>query len=199
MPAWPHVEPKDPEAIAQLVDAYFDSGYSIKEMLRTLFKSDFFKSEEARYKRVKSPAELMTGVLRLSGHIDRPRREMIVHNMRMQYMGQALHNPPSVEGWHQGEEWIETGNLVERVNFATEQLGDASMPGVASMVSRIVGEGVSSDDLLDRCLRELGDVELAEDTGESLKGAAAVAGPVDEESATDMLRLIAACPEFQRC
>ncbi len=199
VPAWPHVEPRDPEAIRQLVAAYFDSGYSIKEMLRTLFKSDFFKSEEVRYKRVKSPAELMTGILRLSGHIDRPRREMIVHNMRMQFMGQWLHNPPSVEGWHQGEEWIETGNLVERINFAAEQLGDTRLPGVASMVSRIVGEGASSDDLLDRCLRELGEIELAEGTGEVLKGATGADEPVDEERATDMLRLIAACPEFQRC
>ena len=73
------------------------------------------------------------------------------------------------------------------------------MPGVASMVSRIVGEGVSSDDLLDRCLRELGEIELAEGTGEVLKGATGADEPVDEERATDMLRLIASCPEFQRC
>ncbi len=198
VPQWPHVEPRDPEAIGQLTDAYFSGGYSIREMLRTLFKSDFFKSEDVRYKRVKSPAELASGVLRLSGHLDRPRREMIVHALRMQYMGQWLHNPPSVEGWHQGEEWIETGSLVERVNFACEQLGDADMPGIASMVSRIVGEGVSSDDLLARCLEELGEIELAEGTRESLNDYAA-AGPVDDERAVGMLRLVAASPDFQRC
>ena len=199
VPQWPHVKPQDPEAIQQLLDAYFGSSYSIKEMLRTLFKSDFFKSEDVRYKRVKNPAELMTGVLRLSGHLDRPRRETIVHAMKMNFMGQWLHNPPSVEGWHQGEEWIETGSLVERVNFAAEQLGDMNMPGVASMVSKIVGEGVSADELLERCLKELGEFELTEDTGESLREYATAGGPVDDEKATGMLRLIAACRDFQRC
>ena len=199
VPSWPHVEPQDPAAIQQLVDAYFASNYSIKEMLRTLFKSDFFKSEEVRYKRVKSPAELTTGVLRLSGHLDRPRREMIEHNAKMTFMGQWLHNPPSVEGWHQGEEWIETGSLVERVNFASEQLGDRSMPGVASMVSKLVDEGVSADELLERCLEELGELDLTEDTSENLREYVTAGGPVDDEKITGMLRLIAASRDFQRC
>ena len=198
VPQWPHVEPHDPEAIQQLVDTYFAGNHSIKEMLRTLFKSDFFKSDEVRYKRVKSPAELMAGVLRLSGHLDRPRRDIVELGMKLQYMGQWLNNPPSVEGWHQGEEWIETGSLVERVNFASEQLGDTNMPGIASLVSRIVDEGPSSDELLERCLEELGDFELGKDTGENLRDAIA-RGPVDGEKATGMLRLIAATRDFQRC
>ena len=199
VPAWPHVEPQDPTAIQQLVDAYFASTFSIKEMLRTLFKSDFFKAGDVRYKRIKSPAEFVTGVLRLTGHLDRPRREMLLHGLKVQYMGQWLHNPPSVEGWHQGGEWIETGSLVERVNFATEQLGDIKTPGVASMVSTIVGDGVSTDELLERCLEELGEFEISEDSGKSLREYAGAGGPVDDEKATGMLRLVAACPDFQRC
>ena len=46
---------------------------------------------------------------------------------RAQYVGQWLNNPPSVEGWHQGADWLDTGTVVERVNFATQQLGDASI------------------------------------------------------------------------
>jgi uncharacterized protein (DUF1800 family) len=198
VPQWPHVKPRDPAAIQKLVDAYFASNHSIKEMMRTLFKSDFFKSSQVRYKRVKSPAELAAGVLRLSGHLDRPRRDMVVHGMKVQYMGQWLQNPPSVEGWHQGEEWVETGNLVERVNFASEQLGDTNMPGIASMVSRIVDQSVSKDELLERCLEELGELELAEDTSDSLKEALS-GGPVDGDKATEVLRLIAATRDFQRC
>ena len=41
-------------------------------------------------------------------------------------MGQDLLNPPSVEGWHTGKEWIDTGCLVERINFAAQQVGDAA-------------------------------------------------------------------------
>ena len=199
VPQWPHVPPQDPGAIQQLVDSYFSSGHSVKEMLRTLFKSDFFKSQDVRYGRVKSPAELMSGVLRLSGQLDRPRREMVEHGMRMQYMGQWLHNPPSVEGWHQGEEWIETGSLVERINFASEQLGDATLPGVASILSKVVEERVPGDRLLDKCLAELGELELSEETSASLREFAVSGGPVDREKASQMLRMIAASQDFQRC
>ena len=53
------------------------------------------------------------------------------------YMGQELNNPPSVEGWHQGVEWIDTGTLMERLNFASSQLGDSDRPGVKAMIDRL--------------------------------------------------------------
>ena len=53
-------------------------------------------------------------------------------------MGQMLTNPPSVEGWHQGVEWVDTGTLIERINFASEQLGDESKAGVRNMVDSIM-------------------------------------------------------------
>jgi hypothetical protein len=45
-------------------------------------------------------------------------------------MGQDLLNPPSVEGWHTGKEWIDTGILVERVNFAPSRLATSIKPGM---------------------------------------------------------------------
>ncbi|MCH7971891.1 MAG: DUF1800 domain-containing protein, partial [Chloroflexi bacterium] len=67
VPQWPHFPPKDPAAIEVMTDAYFESGYSIKAMLRALFLSDSFKSDAARYARIKSPMELIVGTLRLAG------------------------------------------------------------------------------------------------------------------------------------
>ena len=46
-------------------------------------------------------------------------------------MGQDLLNPPTVEGWHTGKEWINSGSLMARINFMAEQVGDTSAPGVA--------------------------------------------------------------------
>ena len=199
VPSWPNVEPQNPKAIQELVDTYFTSNYSIKEMLGTLFKSDFFITEEVRYKRVKSPAEFVAGILRLSGQIDRPRREMVLHGTKVQYMGQWLNNPPSVEGWHQGEEWIDTGNLVERVNFASEQLGDDKMPGVASMVSNIVNQGASSNKLLDMCLKQIGEFDLTENTRKVLSEYANDDGTELADKITGMFRLIASSRDFQLC
>ncbi len=130
VPSWPYTPPRHPEAIEMLVQAYFDSDYDIRAMLRVLFNADFFKAEDVRYEKVKSPAEYMVGILRLTGEFDRPRREILNRAFQMTWMGQQLNNPPSVEGWHQGTAWIDTGTLVERINFASEQFGDVSKPGV---------------------------------------------------------------------
>ena len=159
VPQWPYVPPRDPQAIDVLTDVYFESGYDIRSMLRVLLNSDFFKSEECWYEKVKSPAELMAGVLRLTGEFDRPRFEITQRWQQVVYMGQELNNPPSVEGWHQGTEWINTGSLVERLNFASSQLGDISRLGVKAMTERILaadGDVVSPEQMVDRCLDQMG-------------------------------------------
>ena len=85
-----------------------------------------------RYTKVKSPVELVAGVLRLTGEFDRPRYEMTgALTTRPPIMGQMrCNNPPSVEGWHQGTDWLDSGTLVERINFASQQIGDADKPGI---------------------------------------------------------------------
>ena len=45
-------------------------------------------------------------------------------SMQPTYMGQDLLNPPSVEGWHTGKEWINSGSLMARINFVAEKVGD---------------------------------------------------------------------------
>ena len=98
---------------------------------------------------------------------DRPRREILDRARQMIWMGQQLNNPPSVEGWHQGVEWVDTGTLVERINFASEQFGDAEKPGVRSMIDRVIapnGDGQSAESLVDACLDQMGALSVADDT-----------------------------------
>ena len=209
VPSWNDVPPRDSEAIDSLCDAYFESDGDIRPMLRVLFNSDFFKN--ARFAKVKSPAELVASTLRLTQEFTRPRREILDRAMQMQYMGQQLNNPPSVEGWHQGMEWIDTGTLVERLNFATAQLGDVNKPGVRSMISRVASESdglISSARLVDACLDAMGVVAVSEDTREALENFAAKRGDLEvsadslteaaEEHIAQMFQMVAACHEFQR-
>ena len=72
VPQWPYTPPRDPKAIDTLTQAYFDNDYDIRAMLDILFNSEFFKSEDSWHERVKSPAELVAGILRLTGEFDRP-------------------------------------------------------------------------------------------------------------------------------
>ena len=201
VPAWPYTPPRDAEAIDTLVQAYFDSGYDIREMLRTLFTSDFFKDEAIRYEKIKSPAELVAGVLRLTGEFDRPRREIMDRALQMNFMGQMLNNPPSVEGWHQGMEWVDTGTLVERINFASEQIGDSGRPGIRAMIDGVMEDeyATSPARLVDACLDQLGVIEVSEETRDVLERFAEQTG--DErtrEKVGNILRLATATHEFQR-
>ena len=208
VPEWPYTPPADPQAIATLVQAYFDNDYHIGAMLRTLFNADFFKSPAARYTKVKSPVELVAGVLRLTGEFDRPRYEILERHSQASYMGQILNNPPSVEGWHQGTDWLDSGTLVERINFASQQIGDTDKPGIRAMLDRIGAElgaakATSPERLVDACLEEVGALAVEEDTrrvlvnfsagGQVEKGAAAA-----RQHIADLLRMVAATQEFQR-
>ena len=198
VPSWPYTPPRDPEAIDTLVRSYFDSGYDLKSVLRVLFSSDFFRSGDVRYKKVKGPAEFLVSVLRMTGEFDRPRREMIPRYRQSVWMGQELNNPPSVEGWHQGTEWIDTGTLIERINFASEQFGDPNKPGVRAMVDKICrggAERLSSELLVDRCLDELGAFSVSDGTRDALMKFVE-GGPV-RENVEHLLRLSASTKEFQ--
>ena len=167
-------------------------------MLRVLFNSDFFKSEDVRYKKVKGPAEFLVGVLRMTGEFDIPRRDMIPRYRQTVWMGQELNNPPSVEGWHQGTEWIDTGTLIERINFVSEQFGDPNKPGVKAMIDRICEvdtERLSSERLVDRCLDEMGAFSVADETRDALVRFAE--GNHARQNVEHLLRLSASTKEFQ--
>ena len=75
------------------------------------------------------------------------------------FMGQTLFQPPSVEGWHEGLEWIDSGTLIERVNFASSEISDLEKPGIKKLISRIKGEisnSISEKELLDKCSETIG-------------------------------------------
>ncbi len=208
VPEWPYKPPRDPDAIEMLAEVYFDSGYDIKAMIKALLKSEFFKSEDVWYQRVKSPVELMVGVLKLTGEFERPKEEMIPTHLHAIFMGQHLMNPPSVEGWHWGTEWIDSGALVERVNFACERLGNLDNPGVQRIVDNALAENngkTDPADLVDKMLEQLSLTRVAAETRQSLiefveqhDEMANGNGQSARKRAANALKIVAATPEFQR-
>ena len=168
VPAWQNTPPGDPEAIKALEDEYFRSGYDIRSMLRVLFNSDAFKN--ARFAKVKSPTETVVGTMRLVGDFDLPKPGMNAMALNIRYMGQDLMNPPTVEGWHTGREWIDSGTLVERINFTADAVGNTSHPGIQSIIQRLASRGptISPEQLVDGCHDMLGAYELTEVTRNEL-------------------------------
>ncbi len=203
VPQWPHFPPLNPEAIKVMTDAYFESGYSIKAMLRALLLSDSFKSEAAWNARVKSPIELVVGTLRLAGGYDGPTHDVYGHIASSSFMGQDIYAPPSVEGWMGGADWISTGSMVQRVNFASDIIGDLDREGIVELVESIradAGEGASPESLVQASLKHLGNIQVSDQVNEGLAEFASnfenTARPSNENIAS-LLQLIVATREFQ--
>ena len=206
VPSWNITPAHDPAAIDALVASYNESGGEIRAMLRTLFNAEFFKA--ARYSRVKSPAELVIGAARLAGNYQGPRPGFNQLAFECAYQGQELLNPPSVESWHTGAEWIDGGALVRRVNFAAGLLGDTTLPGVQAIIGNLQQRGdLTPAQLVASCLELAGPLEVSDATYAELLAQARQGGDVrwDTDAARAdaarragvLLALIAASRDFQ--
>ena len=202
VPAWKDTPPRDPEAIKMLEDEYFRSNYSIESMLRLLFNSDFFKN--SRFTKVKSPAETVVGTMRLVGDFSSPKPGINALTLNIRYMGQDLLNPPTVEGWHTGKEWIDSGTLVERINFTADQVGNTALPGVQAIINRLRSQGpnLSPEALVQGCLDNLGAYEISDETRSQLvelakgDGEIRTSAPEFDQRVGQMLQSIVATTEY---
>ena len=202
VPAWMNTPPRDPETIRLLEAEYFRSGYDIRAMLRVLFHSDAFKN--ARFARIKSPIETVIGTLRMVGDWTEPKPGFEFIFDEMKYMGQEPLNPPSVEGWHTGREWIDGGTLVHRINFTADFLGDTAFPGISGIVQRLAAQGpqLAPQEMVEGCLRLLGHYELSPENRQMLIeraekfGALSTAGPEFPQQVAEMLQMIASTKEY---
>ncbi len=204
VPSWRQTPPKDPELIGRLEQAYYDSGYEISAMLRVLLTSENFKN--ARFTKVKNPTEVVVSTLRMVGeHRGELKPGLFELSQYPRYMGMDLMNPPTVEGWHTGHEWIDSGTLVERINFAADFLGKTELPGVQDMVERLRAQGDKSpEQFVDACADMVGCLNMSDDTRNQLvehaqKGGAVSSANQDDftSRAGEMFQMIAATAEYQ--
>ena len=208
VPSWRQTPPKHPDLIHALEQAYFDSGYEIKAMLKVLLNSDTFK--QARFAKVKNPAEVVAGTLRMVGeHVGELKPGLFELSQFPKYMGMDLMNPPTVEGWHTGHEWIDSGTLVERINFAADFLGKTELPGVKDMIKRLAaqGESLSPEQFVDACADLVGCLNMSDDTRSELVAHAQKGGDLRHSNAQEqaefsrrageMFQMIAATAEYQ--
>ena len=207
VPAWDNVPPLDPDAIDTLVKAYFDSNGEITAMLRALFNSDFFKN--ARFKKVKSPTELVVGTVKIAGGMKFPEPGHTGMAAATAAMGQGLQLPPTVEGWHTGKEWIDGGTLTERVNFAVNQLSDPSADSTRRIVDQLIAAGgtASPAQLVEACVSATGCSNVTDETRNALIDSATSEGDLSfdteaetESSATriaSMLQSVVSSIEYQ--
>ncbi|GFG76428.1 hypothetical protein MBOT_37930 [Mycobacterium botniense] len=196
--------------IARLSAVFLDTGGDVRSLLRAVFTSDHFRSEQVRYRKVKSPVELMVGTARLTGRWQLPTTDVAELARNAHFMGQSLLNPPSVEGWHEGEEWIDSAGLIERINCASAEITHPEAPGVQRIVARVRAWLENCADQtpaawVDACLQAMGSLKISPETRQVLTehladppapraGAHAV-----ERYTLELLRAIVSTPDYQYC
>ena len=138
-----------------------------------------------------------------------PEPGLVRYGVATSLMGQQLLDPPTVEGWHTGKEWIDGGTLNERVNFAVDEVGDVTKPGIQAIINRLGAEGdsLSPAEFTDSCLDLVGPLTVGDDTRNTLLRYAESGGTLDFATEVEreasvsriahMLQMIVASREFQ--
>lgn len=126
------VEPSpSKEHIDALAARIRQHNFEWRPILRELFASRLFFSEQARQSIIKSPVELLLGAVRQLKA--KPNLQSLARLSAE--LGQDIFEPPTVKGWDGGRLWISSTTLIQRANFATallksNQLGSISFAGL---------------------------------------------------------------------
>ena len=134
------VEPS-PERLETYAQLLRKSNYELKPLLRALFLDPEFYRDEVVGTRVQGPVEYLVGSCKRLGV--RPPSTYIARASAS--LGQDLFNPPSVNGWAEGEAWITTATMLQRGNVAGLMLGafDLDSSFIADPISRQLIERTS--------------------------------------------------------
>lgn len=131
----------DQRITRQWAKVFRGSNYDIPTLLRAVFNSPVFWSEQNRGALIKSPIDLTIGTLRALPYTSN--RHDIAHNLNI--MGQGVFAHPSVKGWSGGKDWVSTQSLLRR-NSMMSSLARGNLnaikfkSGVAQMLPKIPPE-----------------------------------------------------------
>ena len=104
----------NPGIIEHLSDQFYDSKYDIKKLMTEIFTSKWFYNEENIGTKIKSPIELMAGIMRtLPMELEKPENLIVYQKL----LGQMLLYPPNVAGWPSGNSWIDSSTLMLRLQI----------------------------------------------------------------------------------
>lgn len=107
-------ESVDENLVNDLSEKFYASNYDIKKLMTEIFTSDWFYSKQNIGAKIKSPIELMAGILRILPTKIENKKTLIVYQ---KLLGQMLLYPPNVSGWTSGESWIDSSTLLLRMQI----------------------------------------------------------------------------------
>lgn len=107
-------ENPDQHNINKLSEEFYASNYDIKKLMESIFSSSWFYDKKNVGNKIKSPTELITGIIRiLPMEIKNPENITVYQKL----LGQILLSPPNVAGWPSGKSWIDSSTLMLRLQI----------------------------------------------------------------------------------
>ncbi len=107
-------EHPDPKIVQALAAVLRENDYELRPMLRKMFATQAFYSEQAMGTQIKSPAQFLVRLCADLGIEDVP-YERVADACRT--LGQDLFYPPNVKGWDGNRAWINANALLARYNM----------------------------------------------------------------------------------
>lgn len=112
-----YVSPEAPtEVIDLLASRWRAQDLDVSWLVRSMLQSRAFFSAESVGSLVRSPVDLVVGTARAWGG----KPDLRSLESAATAMGQALFEPPGVQGWESGQAWIHTSAWIERMRFADQ-------------------------------------------------------------------------------
>jgi len=107
-------ENPDQNNINKLSEELYTSNYDLKKLMQNIFSSSWFYDQKNVGNRIKSPTELIAGIIRiLPMEIKNPENITVYQKL----LGQMLLFPPNVAGWPSGKSWIDSSTLMLRLQI----------------------------------------------------------------------------------
>ncbi|MEO0777657.1 MAG: DUF1800 domain-containing protein [Bacteroidota bacterium] len=110
--------------VEELAEDFYASDYDLARLFRRVFTSDWFYAPANVGTKIKSPIDLMVGMMRsLDVQFGNPKSISFAQRI----LGQVLFRPPNVAGWPRGKNWIDNATLLLRLNLAESLYNEAEV------------------------------------------------------------------------
>ena len=104
----------DEQIVNDLSQKLYQSNYHIGDLMRHIFTSDWFYKERNMGSKIKSPTDLLAGIMKhVQLTLANPRELLKIQRG----LGQTLFRPPNVAGWPGGKSWIDNSTLMLRLSI----------------------------------------------------------------------------------
>ena len=116
------VNPKPNKKHIEAIAEVFFKDYSIENVMRFVFLSDWFYDKENIGAKIKSPIEYLIGITQIVPIEFKDVKDLF---KIQKLLGQTLLNPPNVAGWKGDKAWIDANTIMVRLKLPSVMLNDA--------------------------------------------------------------------------